>query len=470
MRCAVPRARRRRRSTPSRCRAPSRCWSTAIESEYLRYFTRTGGPPGSGRPRRDRLRAADEELARCAAAIAEVDDAVRRHGALAGELVRLAAERADGVKRRETAQAAADAVAALKAQLKEAELVAAAAQAGHASAVAAVNERRRLRTEIDETAVVIAELEVAAAQAVEALATATEVQEAAEVAAGQARAAVDIAQTRAEAARRTADQLAARDEADRLASRLAKITAAQRELDGIRSVLAGIALTDEGMRAIEAAKAAVDVAMGQVELASAHVELTAITEVEVRLGGRPVALAAGQTWSASVSAQTDIDVPGVLSARLSPGTPASETQAKLDAAQDVLTAALADGGIGDIVAARDLNQRRQQLKATRDRLGATIDALLGDETPDLLRTRLAEVTERQPTASDLFDIDIDIDTDAARAELAAAAAAFQQTIADCETHRKVAEAAAKQLGERETQATRAWREAGYRAGPDLPGT
>ena len=45
------------------------------------------------------------------------------------------------------------------------------------------------------------------------------------------------------------------------------------------------------------------------------------------------------------------------------------------------------------------------------------------------------------------------DSGSARAELDAATAAHQRAIADCETHRKVAEAAAKRLGERATQAS-----------------
>ena len=50
-----------------------------VEAEYLGYFTRTGRPTGEWAAATNRLRAADEELARRAAAIAEVDDAVRRH-------------------------------------------------------------------------------------------------------------------------------------------------------------------------------------------------------------------------------------------------------------------------------------------------------------------------------------------------------------------------------------------------------
>ena len=255
------------------------------------------------------------------------------------------------------------------------------------------------------------------------------------------------AQTRAEAARRNVDQLVARDEADRVASVLAKIAGARRDLDRTDAELAGIALTGEGMRAIEAAKSAVDVAMGQVELVSAHVELVAIGDIEVRLGGQLHTLAAGESWSTSVSAETEFDVPGLLTVRVSPGTPASETQAKLAAAQEVLSTALATGGVADVAAARILDERRRHLMTARDRLATRIEALTGDASAEQLRTRLAELTARQPATADLFGID----PDAARAELESATVAVTQAIAEGDKHRKVAEAAAKQLGERETR-------------------
>src|SRR5215207_7107238 len=102
-----------------------------IDAEYMRYFTPTGRPTGEWATATNRLRTADDEVARAAAAVAEVDDAVRRHAALTQDLGRLADERADASKRLTTARAAAEAVAALTQQLKEAEVVAAAADATH---------------------------------------------------------------------------------------------------------------------------------------------------------------------------------------------------------------------------------------------------------------------------------------------------------------------------------------------------
>ncbi len=421
-----------------------------IDAEYQRYFTATGRPTGEWATVVNRLRAADDEVAGCAAAVAEVDDAVRRHGALTGDLARMTEDRAEATKRLAAARTAADTVAKLIQQRKEAEVMAAAATATHTASVAALTERRRLRADIDERAAAITELGSRAADADEELGTATEVQEAADAAAVQARTAVETSQARVDAARQAVERMSARDEADRLSARLAKIDAAARELGRIQTELADIALTDDTMRVIEAASVAVERAAGQAELASAHIELAAIADVRVRVDGEAVAVEAGARWSSSINAPTEFEVPGLLTARVVPGTPASDTQAKLNAAQEVLAAALAKANVDDVADARLADQRRRELIASRDRLNATVEALTGDETVAGLRARLAELNDREPADAGLWDIAGD--PVAARAELDTAVGACKQAMTDCETHRKVAEVAAKRLGEKTTHA------------------
>jgi hypothetical protein len=364
-------------------------------------------------------------------------------------LAQLADERADAAKKLAAARDAAEAVAALTQQLKQAEVVAKAADDTHCASIAALTERRRLRADIEQRTAAIAGLEAAAAEAAEELTTATEVQEAAEAAAEQARGAVEAAQAGVDAARRVAEQASDRDEANRLETRLAKLDAARRELERVERALADIALTDHAMRAIETAAIAVERAAGQAELASAHIELTAIADVHVRLDGEPVAIEAGGTWTAGVRSPTEIELPGVLRARVVPGAPASDSQTKLEAAQKILTAALAAAQAEDVAEARRLDERRRELIASREKLNATSEALIGDDSVDELRTRLAELRAGEPAEPGLWDAGDPAD---ARAALGAAAAAHRQAMGDCEQHRKVAELAAKRLGDRTSRA------------------
>lgn len=424
-----------------------------IDAEYLRYFTPTGRPTGEWATAVKRLGDADAEVARCAALVAEVDDAVRRHAALSGELAALTGERDQARLLLAGARADAEAVAQLTGQLKEAEVVAAAAAAKHAASIAALTERRRLRADIDERTAAVPGLDGAVAEAEEAEATAREVQEAADAAAGSAREAVDAGRARVDAARTQVERIAHRDEADRLAGRLAKIDAARRERDRVETELAGIVLTDQSMRAIEAAAAAVERAAGQLEAASARIELIAAADVEVRVAGEPLAIGAGTVWSHSTAAPMEIELPGVLTARVLPGAPAVDLRAELDAAQRVLATALEAGRVDDVEAARAADGRRRDLSAARDRTRATLAALVGEDTVEQLRGRLAELVRDAPADGGLFDMAATTDPGVARAELDTADSAHRQALADAETHRKVAAVAGKRLGECTTRAS-----------------
>ena len=175
----------------------------------------------------------------CAAAVAEVDDAVRRHAALTDDLSRLADERADAAKRLTTARVAAEAVAALTQQLKQAEVVAAAADAGHSAScrrthrAATAARRHRRANGRDRRAG-----DGSGASAVDELATATEVQEAAEAAAERRgrRSRPARPASMPPAARSSSCPTATRPTGSR--TRLAKLDAARRELDRVERELA----------------------------------------------------------------------------------------------------------------------------------------------------------------------------------------------------------------------------------------
>jgi hypothetical protein len=424
-----------------------------IDAEYARYFTATGRPTGEWAATVKRLAEADQTVARCAAAVAEVEDAVHRHADLTAEVSRLAEERAQATVRLTAARTAAEAVAALTAQLKETEVVAAAAQATHAASTAALTERRRLRADIDERTAAITELTAAVTAAAAGAETAREVHEAAEDAAELAQAAVRERAEGVDAARATVDRLAAREEVERLATRLNRIDIARRELDRISLELTTITLDEASMRAIETAAVAVERAAGQDELASARIELVAARDIAVRVGDADVVLDAGARWSVSTTAQTDVEVPGALRMTVVPGTPAAQTRARLTEAQGVLAAALAGAGVADAGAARALDGRRRELIGARDRAQATVDALTGDDRVAELRARLATLGADQPAEAVLFDVDGPADIATARTELEAAVKAHRQAVVDAETHRKVANLATRKLSESSTGVT-----------------
>ncbi len=420
-----------------------------IDTEYARYFTPTGRPTGEWTAAIKALEAANADVEQCAAAVAEVDDRVQRHATLTVELAEVAQRQQEASARQTAAQAAADAIAQLTEQVREAELIAAAATATSGASTALLAERERLRTETDSRTAAVAALDVEAREAAEAHAMARDVAVEADAVVEQANQALAAAVERVETARRVVDELARRDETQRLAGRLAKIDAAQRDRDGIVQELSTIAMTDDLLRQIEMAAAAVERTEGQLALVSATVEFVAATDIELVIGNQRVSLPAGETWSSIANAATEVEIPGILTARVTPGMSALDIQAQYAAVQQDLAAALATAQVADLAAARSTDQRRRELQSARDQLTATLAGLCGDDDVEQLRSRLAELRSLPA-----FSGDITIDAATARAELDEAEAARVASGADCETHRRVAALAMSKLTEVSTQATR----------------
>src|SRR5690606_29091136 len=96
--------------------------------------------------------------------------------------------------------------------------------------------------------------------------------------------------------------------------------------------LATLTVTEAALRQIEAAELAVERAAGQAELASAHIELTAAVDLELRVGDEQLTIPAGGSWTAGATAPTEIELPGLLTARIVPGAPAAQMQETRDVA------------------------------------------------------------------------------------------------------------------------------------------
>jgi len=417
-----------------------------IDDEYRTYFTQTGRPTGEWAAAINRLRRAVDQVAECQAAIAEVEGAVTRHAELADELAHAAIECATAAKRVDAARAAAEAVERFTKRLKDVRVLAEAAKSTHAAAVSALDERRRMRADVDERTAKLAELEQSALTADAERIVAGRAREAADAAAAQARTVVVSCQARVDAARATAEQIVDRDEAQRLTTRLTRIDASDEQLRDVERELAGITVSDATIAMLETATAAVEKASARAELASARVELVAAADVEVRFAGEAIDLVSGAGWSANVADPTDIELPGKLTVRVVPGAPAAATRAALTAARLELHEALARAGVADVAAAKVLHERARQLSASRDTVVATRDALMGDDTVEKLRDRLAELSAR-------VALDCPGDAAAAKTELVAAVAAHRQAIAECDARTTQAAAAATTSTEKTTRVT-----------------
>jgi uncharacterized protein YhaN len=420
-----------------------------IDAEYGRYVTPSGRPTGEWSAATSRYDAARAAVDGCAAKLAEVDDLVARHAALTERVAELSQRRIDAGPRLVAARAAADKVADLTRQAHDAGLLATAATAQSTAATAAHTGRQRLRADLDTRTGKVTAAEAEAHHAAEVLLAVRAEADAAEAAATQAAAHLAERQQRVTSARRTVDRLTERAEADRLRSRLAGIDAASTDIDGVSAQLAQppvAAVTEELMRRIEEAATAVDRIGDQLASTSAAVEFTASADLKLAAADQQVTLAAGQTWSTTATGPTTVEVPGVLTVRVSPGAATLDVQARHAAAQQDLADALRAAGVADIAAARVAAERRRELTSARAQLTATLKGLCGDDDVDELRARLAQLSADP-------DAEPALDAAAARADLEAAEEACVAAATDCETRRAESVTAAGRLAESSTTAT-----------------
>jgi hypothetical protein len=420
-----------------------------IDAEYGRYFTATGRPTGEWAAAISRLADAEGAVAECVAAVAEVDERVSRHAVLTQQVADFSQRRIAAGPRLAAASEAADKIAELTAQRREAQLVAEAAAATSAAAGAAQTGRVQLLADIDTRAGAVADTEAEAQEAATAQSAARADATASDIAVQQAAEVFAELQSRAESAQRTVDQLAAREKADRISARLAKVDAIEGDRERVCAELTTIAVTEESLRRIEDAAAAVDRSGDQLSLTSAAVEFTAAADIQLAVGDQQISLSAGQSWSITAAGPTAVEVPGILTARVTPGATTLDIQAKHAAAQQEMAAALAAGEVTDLAAARSAGQRRRELQSSRDQLSATLAGLCGDEQVDELRSRLVQLRAEHPAEPDPRATDIG----AARAELDAVQTTRAAAMSDCAARRHDATAAAARLAELSTRAT-----------------
>ncbi len=420
-----------------------------IDAEYARYFTPTGRPTGQWAAAITRLADAEAAIAECAAAVAEVDDRVSRHAVLTEQVADFSRRRIAAGPRVAAAQEAADKIAALTAQRREAQLVAEAADASSVAAAAAHAGRVQLLAEIDTRAGAVAETEAHVHEAAAAQSAARTEAEACDAALQQATQVLADLHARVDDARCALDRLAGREEADRLSARLAKVDAIEGECERIRAELSTITVTEELLRRIEDAAAAVDRIGDQLALTSAAIEFTAAADIHLVVDGERISLAAGQSWSITAAGSAVVEVTDVLTARVNPGATTLDIHAKHAAAQQEMAVALEVAGVADLAAARSVDQRRRELQSARDQLSATLAGLRGDEQIDELRLRLAQLRAEHPVEPDPGVTDIS----AARAELDAARQSRADASTECEARRLAAATAAARLAELSTRAT-----------------
>ncbi|MGV0990915.1 MAG: AAA family ATPase [Mycobacterium sp.] len=405
-----------------------------IEAEFQRYFTGTGKATGVWKTAAERLKGAEAEEARWRGAVEEVNDRVSQHELLTASLRQLEESLAPATARMTAAGKAYQALAELREELNQARLVATAAAARSSNSTAAYGQRQQLIDDGKRRGEILVALQTTLADAEQQEAATKQAAETAIAAAEHASAALVAAQQRFDTAKAAAEACAARDTAEKLAARVEGIDEIEKAIAGIAGELTAITLTETALAGIEKHWATAQRIEAQLQADSAAVEFTAPADLTVTVDGVPRALSAGESWTQPVSAAVVVDVPGVLTVRISPGASAVKLRDDLEAAQQLLDQELAAVGVSGIEAARAMDTRRRALTESRTTHTARLEGLCGGEDAVALRTQLGDLRDVAAAADQ-------VDTEAAIAELKAADEAVRTARSDAAAQQKIATAA-----------------------------
>ena len=122
-----------------------------VDAEFLKYFTATGRPTGVWKAAIERVKAAESEAGRCLLAVADVNERVERHESLTAALQVLDAALTPATERLTAARTAAEALGALRDQLRQARLVAADAAVTSTNSALANGQRQQLVADGERT-------------------------------------------------------------------------------------------------------------------------------------------------------------------------------------------------------------------------------------------------------------------------------------------------------------------------------
>ena len=419
-----------------------------IDAEYLKYFTATGRPTRDWKTAIDRVKEAEAEVARCAAAVADVDERVRRHEELSAELQALSEGLAPAAERVTAAQQAHTVVGALAEQVRQARLEAKVAAATSANSALANGQRLQFIDDAARRAETLTGLQDQLVAAEQQVSEARQAAEAATEGAVGAAAARAGAQQRLDAARDAQHLCTAREQVDRLASRLKRIEDTAEQLAVLTGQLAVIPLADEVLDDIEKASALVERLDANLQAEAGTVEFTALADLEITVDGAPHTLTAGLGWTRPAESAVLVEVPGVLSVRIDPGATASRLRADLQAAQQVLREALHQGGVPDLAAAQAIAQQRRGLEVKAGKLATALEVLIDGEDIERLRVLLGEL--RGAVAEVSVPV---VDADGAAVELTAADQALNVARTEADAAGKLADSANAALAEKAVRTT-----------------
>lgn len=387
--------------------------------EFERYYTETGKPKQKTGADEDSLprleqavNAARQELMAIDSSLAALEADISRCVRLDNEITRFRGEQVVLEAQGREREAAWKAVQGRKAELASLDARKREALLLERNAVAEVEARQKLITDLAETrqahAALAAEMALRAPQRQLTLAELTRA--AAEL---QAARQVDEAALRLLKLRREDQAFRDRElNLEMLRERKSRIDAAIESARSSEQLLLRTTMTDALLADIEKAHVAVEVARSKLEAARTAVELEALVEIEAVIGDTSQRLVRGERRALSVEGTLHLEIPGVARLTVKSGASSAAVAEEHDKTRKRLLAHCEKGGVSGIAEARSVNEARREAERVKAHKDRSLKDNLRDLTPEVLERKIAELelhrdylSQRVPEPAVAADLD-----------------------------------------------------------------
>ncbi|MGW7679664.1 AAA family ATPase [Kribbella sp. NPDC054772] len=373
---------------------------SAVEHEYLRYWTPRGKPTGDFARSAKTVAATELTAAQALQAMEEVQSDIRRAERLNLDLDDVASRLADhltGVEQLRERKKATDEILLRRDSIRSRAETAQARLENHTRTRL---ERERLLDEVERFTKTEAELATRRADAELVAKTAADMVHAAEAALAEVVELKDLRRTDVQAAERQVAQLVDRAELDRLLGQQdelvdvrARIAAAGTILDRIKVDDAIVAALENARAAVVEARAALAAGVPEVtvrRLGAEPVELSG-TGLDGSQGAVPAELGFDESTEVLVSGELVVGVPGQVEVTVRAGGEAATLRSRVDDAVRRETDLLKKAGVKDVAAARELLRKADTASAELNEARRTEKSLTAGGDPG---ERIAVLTAR----------------------------------------------------------------------------
>jgi hypothetical protein len=381
---------------------------TAVEHEYLRYWTPRGKPTGDYARSAKAVAAAELAARQALQAMEEVRSDIRRAERLNLDLddvtVRLA-EHLTGVEALRERKQATDEILLRRDSVRSRAETARARLENHTRTRL---ERERLLDEVERFTKTEAELAARRSDAELVAKTAAEMVQAAEAALAEVVELKDLRRTDVQAAERKVSDLMDRAELDRLIGQQTELTDVRARIAAAGTILDRIKVDDALVAALEDARAAVVEARAALAAGVPEVTVRRLGAEPVELTGTglegdvPAELGFDESAEVLVSGELVVGVPGQIEVTVRAGGEAATLRSRVDDAVRREKDLLKKAGVRDVAAARELLRKADTASAELNEARRTEKSLTTGGDPG---ERIAVLTARLGPADEAEESD-----------------------------------------------------------------